>query len=165
MSHINVDPPQQADQRISWQSIPESDVIDDSSVSEIGAHHGQSLSLLSAVSRTQSRDIDDNAPASNEWGRINEVDTHNGQRLSSLSLDFRHGVDAHVPTTNDNRQRSEGDDSLRYPVQNAISSASATVMPKQSSEEARISKTHKSSSEFQQGLSSSLHPSPVLITR
>jgi hypothetical protein len=164
MSHANFYPSQQADQRISWQSIPESDLNDDSSVSEIEPHRGQSLSLLSAVSRTQSRDVGDGAPESSEEGRTSQIDAHHGQSLSSLSLDFRHGISHNVSKTNDNSQRSEGDDSLRHSVQNAIGTASAASTTRQSCEEARSSKAQNPSSEFKTGQDLFLSSSLVLIT-
>jgi hypothetical protein len=151
MSHVNLDPLHQMDQRISWQSIPESDLIDHSSVSEIEAHHGQSLSLLSAVSQTSSRDVEDFAPALNQGGRVNAIDAHRGESLSSPCLDVRHGVGHDVSTTSDNSQRSEGDDSLRHPVQNTIGTASATSTTRQSSEETRSLKAQKPSSESKHG--------------
>jgi hypothetical protein len=151
MSHVNLDRLHQMDQRISWQSIPESDLIDDSSVSEIETHHGQSLSLLSAVSQTSSRNVDDDAPTSNEGGRANEVDAHHGESRSSSGLDSNLGAGDDVLTTTDGSQRSEGDDSLRHPVQNAIGTASATSTTRQSSEETRSLKAQKPSSESKHG--------------
>ena len=132
MSHINLDRSHQADQRIAWQSIPNSDLMEKSSISEIEAHHGPSLSLLSLVSEPPSRDGYDCAPAPNDESSI---------------LDLRSWSRDDAPVPNENNQLLEEDDSLSPSVQDVIASTVSTAISNQSSQKDRQSIASNSSSE------------------
>jgi hypothetical protein len=148
MSHIKLDRSHQADQRISWQSIPTSDLMECSSTSEIEAHHGPNLSLLSSVSRPPSRDGHDSAPAPNDESSI----------LGSRS--WSHD-DAPVP--NGNNQLLDEDDSLSPSVQDVIASTVNTAISNQSSQEDRLSIASNSSSVYQLFLKTFRYLTLVLI--
>jgi hypothetical protein len=143
MSHVNLDRSQQADQRFSWQSIPSSDRIADFSVSEIEAQNGQSLSLLSAVSRSSSRDGHDCAPAPSDRSSISEAEIRSRQSLSLLNLDSHDDA----PAPNDNVQGLDEDGSLSPSIQNVSTSTSTTAISNQSSHEGWESVAQVSSSE------------------
>jgi hypothetical protein len=163
MSHINLDRSHQADQRISWQSIPSSDLMDNSSISEIEAHHGPSLSLLSSVSRPPSRDGHDCAPAPNDKSSISEAGPHSTQSLSSISPDSRPWSRDDVPVPNENNQLLDEDDSLSPSVQGVIASTVNTAVSNQSSQEGHQSIASNSSSEYQLFLKTSRYLTVVLI--
>jgi hypothetical protein len=133
MSHINLDRSHQADQRISWQSIPNSDLMDNSSISEIEAHHGPSLSLLSSVSKPPSHDGHDGAPAPNDESSI---------------LDSRSWSRDDAPVPNENNQLLDEDDSLSPSVQDVIASTVNTAISNQSSQKDRQSIASNSNSEY-----------------
>jgi hypothetical protein len=163
MSLINLDRSHQADQRISWQSILNSDLMDNSSISEIEAHHGPSLSLLSSVSRPPSRDGHDCAPAPNDESSISETGTHSTQSLSSISLDSRPWSRDDAPAPNENNQLLDEDDSLSPSMQDVIASTANTAISNQSSQEDRQSAASFSSSEYQLFLKTSRCSTLVLI--
>jgi hypothetical protein len=163
MSHINLDRSHQADQRISWQSIPSSDLMDNSSISEIEAHHGPSLSLLSSVSRPPSRDGHDCAPAPNDKSSVSEAGPHSTQSLSSISPDSRPWSRDDAPVPNENNQLLDEDDSLSPSVQGVIASTVNTAVSNQSSQEGHQSIASNSSSEYQLFLKTSRYLTVVLI--
>jgi hypothetical protein len=163
MSHINLDRSHQADQRISWQSIPNSDLLNNSSISEIEAHHGPSLSLLSSVSRPPSRDGHGGAPAPNDESSIGEAGTHSTQSLSSISLDSRPWSRDDAPVPNENNQLLDEDDSLSPSVQGVIASTVNTAVSNQSSQEGHQSIASNSSSEYQLFLKTFRYLTLVLI--
>jgi hypothetical protein len=98
--------------------------MDNSSISEIEAHHGPSLSLLSSVSKPPSHDGHDSILDSRSWSRD----------------------DAPVP--NENNQLLDEDDSLSPSVQDVIASTVNTAISNQSSQKDRQSIASNSNSEY-----------------
>jgi hypothetical protein len=91
MSHVHLDQSQQADQRISWRSMPSGDRLSDSEVSDLDAHNGdwQRLSLLSAFSTSSPGDGRDCAPAPSNRSSSSESENVARPSLSPPSLGSR----------------------------------------------------------------------------